>query len=230
MPQDMPETLRSLLERDPTLSQILQSGPVAGAPLQPRVASSPTFADWLGALGEVMGLALPGRGGIGALPFLRFPLRPGQVEVAKTGTANSIQLFQEGGAWVAKYVGPHKKQIVDLFGTDTLPTPFTVGAESGRVLSEIQRLNPKVPVRVAPSVRKELQSLATELPGDIPPVESGRPSSFKALTLTRRTVPDRSKGVPELLETTDPEFASRMLDVLFNPLETSPSLGRRLPF
>ena len=38
--------------------------------------------------------------------------------------------------------GPRIREIVDLFGTTTLPTPFTAAAPVDRVRAELERLNP----------------------------------------------------------------------------------------
>lgn len=65
---------------------------------------------------------------------------------------NKILLYANGKGWVlAWFKGPHAEQVRQLFGTDTLPTPHAfdsgmaqrdVDARAGRILDDIQRLNP----------------------------------------------------------------------------------------
>lgn len=59
----------------------------------------------------------------------------------------SIWLYRTQQGWMAKHNDP---SIVDLFGTDTLPTAFTMHADEGEVLATIRDLNPKCCVVVDP--------------------------------------------------------------------------------
>ena len=52
-------------------------------------------------------------------------------------------------SWLAQYTGPHKAEIEQLFGTDTIPCAFTPRASWRKVKAEIERLNPGVSVFVA---------------------------------------------------------------------------------
>ncbi len=60
---------------------------------------------------------------------------------------NVIELFVIRTGWFARFVGD--QNIIDLFGTDTLPTAFTAAADAEVVLSAIQKLNPHHEVRRA---------------------------------------------------------------------------------
>jgi hypothetical protein len=51
--------------------------------------------------------------------------------------------------WSVRFVGPHTEEVQDLFGTDTIPTPFTHLARPEIVKAEIERLNPGCVVRFA---------------------------------------------------------------------------------
>ncbi len=57
-----------------------------------------------------------------------------------------MKLFKNDKGWMVQTDDP---QVMDLFGTDTLPTPFTAQATPGRVLAAIQELNPGVQVVLA---------------------------------------------------------------------------------
>lgn len=48
------------------------------------------------------------------------------------------------GNWVARYTGPHAVEIKRLFGTDTLPTPFTSHTSKQAVLAVLRDKNPGV--------------------------------------------------------------------------------------
>lgn len=52
----------------------------------------------------------------------------------------TIKLRNENTGWCAQFV--NDANIVELFGTDTLPTAFTAAAPFELVRSEIQKLNP----------------------------------------------------------------------------------------
>lgn len=62
---------------------------------------------------------------------------------------DTIRLVKDTDCWVAVYQGPHREDILSLFGTAILPTPFTRSASAERVREEIQRLNPCVFVECA---------------------------------------------------------------------------------
>jgi len=57
----------------------------------------------------------------------------------------TIELSKDTRSWYAKFIGD--KKIVELFGTDTLPTAFTAAAKYDDVEAEIQRLNPNHTIR-----------------------------------------------------------------------------------
>ena len=58
---------------------------------------------------------------------------------------NRITLAVRDGTWHATFTDP---EIVQRFGTDTLPTPFTSRAPAETVLAEISRRNPNCVVTV----------------------------------------------------------------------------------
>ncbi len=60
-----------------------------------------------------------------------------------------IRLYRTEQGWMACWQGPHAYEVAQLFGTNTLPTGFTAGAEASIVLAEIARLNPDVVVLLA---------------------------------------------------------------------------------
>jgi hypothetical protein len=62
---------------------------------------------------------------------------------------NSIVLSIGPTGWNAEYFGPHRAEIEDLFGSNTIPTAFMAQASWRPVQAEIERLNPGVAVRVA---------------------------------------------------------------------------------
>lgn len=63
---------------------------------------------------------------------------------------NQIILFTEHSkGWMAQYLGPHRTDIIALFGTDVLPTAFTSNALACDVIAEVSRLNPGVQVSSA---------------------------------------------------------------------------------
>ena len=57
-----------------------------------------------------------------------------------------ITLFKQNGSWMARNTNP---QVLALFGTDTLPTPFTSAMPAWHVQKEIARLNPESVVELA---------------------------------------------------------------------------------
>jgi len=57
----------------------------------------------------------------------------------------TIEVYRNGGQWVAKF---NNSELVDLFGSDVLPTAFTESASADLVFSEIQAKNPDCDVIV----------------------------------------------------------------------------------
>lgn len=55
-------------------------------------------------------------------------------------TQKTIRLYRSGGYWMAQFVGD--AETMRLFGTDSLPTPFTDAAPFDAVYRTILRLNP----------------------------------------------------------------------------------------
>ncbi len=62
---------------------------------------------------------------------------------------DTIRLRWTVDGWVAEWLGPHAYEVMQLFGTNTLTTGFTAGAEASMVLAEISKLNPDVLVVLA---------------------------------------------------------------------------------
>ena len=58
----------------------------------------------------------------------------------------TIDLLLIDGCWMAKCSEP---QILDIFGTDTIPTPYTYQTPMSFVLAQIQALNPHAVVGIA---------------------------------------------------------------------------------
>jgi len=58
----------------------------------------------------------------------------------------SIEVYKNGGSWVAKF--NNDPEIMDLFGTDTVPTAFTDKASADLVFTELQAANPRCNVIV----------------------------------------------------------------------------------
>jgi hypothetical protein len=66
---------------------------------------------------------------------------------------NQIRIFIERApedgsvaGWMAAYVGPHKEEILNLFGTDTLPLPFMSATRASVVIDTLQRTHPGVEI------------------------------------------------------------------------------------
>jgi len=59
----------------------------------------------------------------------------------------TILLFVQNNHWVAKH--SHPTIVTELFGTDTLPTPFGAKTEDQKVLARITELNPDCEVLLA---------------------------------------------------------------------------------
>jgi hypothetical protein len=60
---------------------------------------------------------------------------------------NEIIIERRIAGWVATYTGPHAAEIIDLFGTDTIPMAFGAAAELPQVRAAIRALNPGIAVR-----------------------------------------------------------------------------------
>ena len=61
---------------------------------------------------------------------------------------DTIRLKRTPDGWTAIWLGPHAYEVMQLFGTNTLPTGFTARAEASKVLHEIAQLNPGVVVEL----------------------------------------------------------------------------------
>jgi hypothetical protein len=61
---------------------------------------------------------------------------------------NRITLFTSDGIWKARFSGPHRLTVRNLFGTDTLETPFLSNVSAERVRQEIASRNPDAKVVV----------------------------------------------------------------------------------
>lgn len=53
-----------------------------------------------------------------------------------------LVITRSDSGWAVRHEGEGASEIIDLFGTDTLPTPFTPNARADDVLAEVARLNP----------------------------------------------------------------------------------------
>lgn len=62
---------------------------------------------------------------------------------------SEIKLLKQPDGWMAIHCGPLGAEVMELFGTNTLPTAFTAQADELTVLQAIQHLNPGVTVTVA---------------------------------------------------------------------------------
>lgn len=59
---------------------------------------------------------------------------------------NAIKIHLGPQGWLATYIGPHAKEISELFDTCTIPTAYTARAPLHQVIAEIQARNPGVSV------------------------------------------------------------------------------------
>lgn len=60
---------------------------------------------------------------------------------------NKIRVYKVSGlGYMAKFEGPHKAEIEELFKTDTIPTAFTENASTDLVLIKLRELNPNTEV------------------------------------------------------------------------------------
>ena len=57
----------------------------------------------------------------------------------------SLNAFDE---WQARFVGPHADDVLSLFGTTVLPTPYTKHSKAGDVRQAIADINPGIVVEV----------------------------------------------------------------------------------
>lgn len=55
---------------------------------------------------------------------------------------NRIHVFRAGGAWHAKFIGPHADCVVRSFDTDTLVCPFMSKTEAAVVVRTLEERNP----------------------------------------------------------------------------------------
>lgn len=56
-----------------------------------------------------------------------------------TKTINTVQIYNTPKGWMAKFSRP---EILDAFGCDTIPTPFTEKASPMMVLEALKDSNP----------------------------------------------------------------------------------------
>ena len=59
---------------------------------------------------------------------------------------NQMVVFPGTDGWTIQYRGPHAARIRHLFGSDMLPTPYTLARPRADVVAELQRLNPDVEI------------------------------------------------------------------------------------
>jgi len=53
----------------------------------------------------------------------------------------TIEIIAGSDCWLARY--PGNQEIIDLFGTDTLPTAFTPRMAKADVIARLKPLNPR---------------------------------------------------------------------------------------
>ena len=63
-------------------------------------------------------------------------------------TPQRIELYLKGNTWIARFV--NDPQMIELFGTDAIPTPFTASAEPWDVFETIKHGNPLSEVILRP--------------------------------------------------------------------------------
>jgi hypothetical protein len=66
---------------------------------------------------------------------------------AQANVAPRIRLYVTVQGWMAQFLDD--AEVMRLFGTDTLPTPFTAQADAGMVLTATMKRNPGACVDVA---------------------------------------------------------------------------------
>ena len=62
---------------------------------------------------------------------------------ALLASQNRIHLSLKGESWVAKYSGPKAAEIVELFGTNEIPTAYCPTMDSHEAEDRIAALNPE---------------------------------------------------------------------------------------
>lgn len=55
----------------------------------------------------------------------------------------TIFLTRTSDGYSARFVGKLRQEIVDLFGTDTIPTAFTAAADPDKVLAFVRKSYPE---------------------------------------------------------------------------------------
>lgn len=55
---------------------------------------------------------------------------------------DTITIIPGADAWLAQFSGAHAAPIVEAFGCDTIPTPYSLAAPLDMVIADIARLNP----------------------------------------------------------------------------------------
>ena len=66
----------------------------------------------------------------------------------------AAEIFKANGTWMVRWLsGDGKRQVLKLFGTDTLPTAFTCGAPAEEVLDRLRKVpsNQRVHFSVRPN-------------------------------------------------------------------------------
>jgi hypothetical protein len=63
---------------------------------------------------------------------------------------NIISLSIGRDSWLATYRGPHAAEIIELFGTDTIPTAFTPAAPLSTVRDFIRSKHPGATIIARP--------------------------------------------------------------------------------
>jgi hypothetical protein len=59
-----------------------------------------------------------------------------------------IELFRDGDMWASRYTGDDEATLIDLFGTNILPTAFDASVNAMTVYNRIRELNPNCEVTV----------------------------------------------------------------------------------
>ena len=55
---------------------------------------------------------------------------------------NRIKLALVGNTWMAYHFGPASLEIVELMGTNAIPTPFTALADVGKIVAKLSKNYP----------------------------------------------------------------------------------------
>lgn len=55
---------------------------------------------------------------------------------------NVIHISRNESGFIGTYSGPHRAEIIELFGQDSLPLGFTAQADKNKVLAVITKNNP----------------------------------------------------------------------------------------